>query len=416
MFSSRFDWDLRPNRLARLLEQKRRSKAAILDLTQSNPTEAGLTYPVKEILQALADERSLVYEPSPAGLSRARQAVAAHYGANPGMSCQRIEPERILLTASTSEAYSYLFKLLADPGDEILVPRPSYPLFGYLTAAESLRAVQYSLTYDGEWALNFGSLVDAVTPRTRAIVIVNPNNPTGSFIKQSELEKLLSLCVEQNLAIVSDEVFADYRFAPDQNSAPRAAAGTNSELANPPGCGRIRTLTGVQEAPTFCLSGLSKIAGLPQMKLAWIVIGGPPAFRQGAFERLELIADTYLSVATPVQHALARLLEASSMIREQIASRVRENLGLLQSAAGRDSFFSVLNVEGGWYAILKVPRTRSEEEWCLELLERDDVLVQPGFFYDFDSEAFLVLSLLPQPEIFREGVRRLLSCRERLHA
>ena len=263
MFSLRLHWDLRPNRIATLLEAKRRGGAVILDLTESNPTRAGFSYPAEEILQAFADRRSLVYEPAPAGLLQAREAVAGYYSARG----QSIKPERILLTASTSEAYSYLFKLVADPGDEVLVPRPSYPLFGYLAALESVRVVQYALTYHGGWALDFDSLAGAVTPRTRALVLVNPNNPTGSFLKRDELEKLLGLCAERNLAIVSDEVFADYAFAADTR--------------------RVATLAGVEEVLTFCLSGLSKIAGLPQMKLGWIVIGGPAALCKEARERLE---------------------------------------------------------------------------------------------------------------------------------
>ncbi len=384
MFSTRLDWNLRPNRLAALLEEKRRAGAAIIDLSESNPTRAGFSYS-KDILKAFADARSLLYEPSPAGLLEARQAVSGYYAARG----QSVEPERVLLTASTSEAYSYLFKLLASPGDEVLVPQPSYPLFGYLAELDSLCVKQYSLAYHGRWALDFDSLESAVTPRTRAIILVNPNNPTGSFLKHAELEKLLALCADRNLAIVSDEVFADYCFAPDPQ--------------------RVATFAGVREVLTFCLSGLSKIAGLPQMKLGWIVLAGPAPLHREAMERLELIADTYLSVGTPVQHALPRLLALGATVREQIAGRVRENLAFLREATGGDSPCRILDVEGGWYAIVQVPRTKTEEEWCLELLDRDSVLVQPGFFYDFESEAFLVLSLLPRLNQFQEGVTRIMA-------
>ena len=385
MFSSRLPWNLHPNRLATLLEAKRRTGAAILDLTESNPTRAGFSYPSEDILQAFADARSLVYEPSPAGLPQAREAVSRYYAARG----HHVEPERILLTASTSEAYSYLFKLLADPGDEVLVPRPSYPLFGYLAELDSLRVVPYSLAYHGAWTLDFESLERAVTPRTRAIIVVNPNNPTGSFLKRAELERLSGLCAERNLAIISDEVFSDYGFAADLQ--------------------RATLLSESGGALNFVMSGLSKIAGLPQMKLGWIVLGGPGELRREAAQRLELIADTYLSVGTPVQHALPRLLELGTQVREQIAARVRENLAFLRSATGNDSPCGVLDVEGGWYATLQVPRTKTEEEWCLELLDKDNLHVQPGFFYDFESEAFLVLSLLPPPEKFREGVSALLA-------
>ena len=384
MFSSRFRWDLRPNRLAQLLESKRLAGAEILDLTESNPTRAGFSYPAEEILPAIADPGSLRYEPSPQGLLAAREAVASYYAGRG----QIVEPERIFLTASTSEAYSYLFKLLADPGEEVLVPRPSYPLFEYLAAMESVRTMHYPLVYDGGWALDFEALARAISPRARAIVLVNPNNPTGSFVKRQELEKLLPICAEHNLAILSDEVFSDYFFAPDAN--------------------RAETLAGVEEVLTFCLSGLSKVAGLPQMKVGWIVLGGPAAARAQARERLELIADTYLSVGTPVQHALPRLLALGANVREQIRERVRENFQFLQTAV-KNSSCNLLEVEGGWYATLRVPRTRSDEQWCLKLLDQENVLVQPGFFYDFDSEAYLVVSLLTHPETFREGIRRLVA-------
>ena len=382
LFSSRLPWDLRPNRLSELLEARRRSGAAILDLTESNPTRAGFDYPAKEIAQSLADESSLLYEPRPAGLPRAREAVAAEYT----VRGKKVEPERILLTASTSEAYSHLFKLLADPGDEVLVPRPSYPLFEFLANLESVRTVQYPLAYHGQWEMDLDALARSVTERTRAIVIVNPNNPTGSFLKRDELERLVEVCAQNNLAIISDEVFSGYGFEQDAR--------------------RVETLADLTSIAAFCLGGLSKAAGLPQMKLGWIALAGPPEWREPARERLELIADTYLSVGAPVQHALPRLLALGARVREQIVARTRSNLEFLRAAANGTAL-RVLDVEGGWYAILEVPRTRSEEEWCAELLERDSVLVQPGFFYDFESEAFLVVSLLTQPEIFRDGIGRL---------
>ncbi len=354
----------------------------MLDLTESNPTRAGLAYPSDEILAAFADARSLVYEPKPAGLQAAREAVAGHYAARG----HAVEPSRILLTSSTSESYAWLFKLLADPGDEILVPRPSYPLFEFLAQMESVRVTHYPLIYHDGWSTDTEALAGAVSDRTRAIVLVNPNNPTGSFVKRCELDVLAPLCAEQGIALISDEVFADYGFEPDAE--------------------RVPSLAHVDEALTFCLSGLSKIAGLPQMKLGWIVIGGPPAQRAAATERLELIADTYLSVGTPVQHALPKLLAAGEKVREQIAHRVRENLQHLQAAIGEHSPAQILRVEGGWYATLRVPRTKSEEDWCLDLLQHQDVLVQPGFFYDFESEAYLVLSLLTEAQTLREGVQR----------
>lgn len=385
MFSSRLHWDLRSNPLAQLLEAKRRKAAAILDLTESNPTRAGFVYPEHEILEALAQPEALLYEPSPAGLVPAREAVAEYYRARR----IPIDPEGIILTASTSEAYAYLFKLLAEPGEEILVPRPSYPLFEYLAALESVRPVPYPLRYHGSWSLDVATLASAITARTRAIVLVNPNNPTGSFVKREELEALIPICMEVNLTIISDEVFADYTFDSDRN--------------------RIETLASEDRVLTFCLSGLSKVAGLPQMKLGWIVLAGPHFLQGTARARLELIADTYLSVGTPVQHALPRLLSLGKQVRDQIQGRVQANLNLLHSTTTANSSCNVLHVEGGWNAILQMPRTRSEEQWCLDLLEKDDVLVQPGYFYDFESEAYLVVSLLTPPENFSEGIRRLLA-------
>jgi alanine-synthesizing transaminase len=365
VFSSRLDWNLQTNRLSTLLKTKRH----VLDLTESNPTRAGFEYPGEQILAALADPRALRYDPEPRGLLSAREAVAGYYG--------NVPASRILLTASTSEAYAYLFKLLCDPGDEILSPRPSYPLFEFLARLESVRVVQYPLRYDGVWHIDFDALEQAITPRTRAIVVVNPNNPTGSFLKREEWSRLQRF----SLPILSDEVFSDYAFSPDDS--------------------RMQSLTSAAGALTFSMSGLSKIAALPQMKLGWIVAGGPG--HEAALERLELIADTYLSVATPVQIALPRLLEASVGLRAQILDRTRSNLALLRRST------VPLHVEGGWYATLQIPRTKSEEDWAISLLDGRDVLVQPGFYFDFESEAFLVLSLLTPPDIFAEGLKRILE-------
>lgn len=379
-FSSRFDWDLTLNSITHLLQEKRSAGAAVLDLTQSNPTHAGFSYP-QEIVAALADPRALRYDPQPAGSLVAREAVRRYY-AERGHT---VAPDQVLLTASTSEAYQYLFKLLGDTEDEVLVPRPSYPLFDFLATLESLCAVPYPLIYEGGWSIDRDALAAAITDRTRAIVLVNPNNPTGSFLKRDELMFLQSLGV----TLISDEVFADYAFGGDPQ--------------------RVRTLADTTEGLAFSMSGLSKVAGLPQMKLGWIVISGPSAECAEAKDKLEWIADTYLSVSTPVQQAAPRLLELGKGIQSQIAARVRANLTWLESAIAADSPCRLLAVEGGWSVTLQVPRIRREEEWALELLAEDNVLVQPGFFFDFESEAFLVLSLLTPSETFREGCRRLLA-------
>jgi hypothetical protein len=358
------------------LDERRSAGAAILDLTESNPTAAGFAYPSDRILAALADPRALTYQPAAAGLPSARAAVSEYYSG-------RIDPGRVLLTASTSEAYAFVFKLLADPGDEVLVPRPSYPLFDFLAALDGVRVVQYPLVYHNGWTIDFDALARSITPRTRAIVLVNPNNPTGSFLKQSELGPLIALASQHRLALISDEVFSDYAIRADARF--------------------VRSLVDVTEVPTFCLSGLSKVSGLPQLKLGWIVTG------EQAFERLELIADTYLSVSAPVQLAAPVLLGLRTQLQHQIIARVRANRAFLVSQIGLRSPWRLLETEGGWYAILEAPRIQSEEEWVLSLLASDGVLVQPGFFFDFEREAFLVLSLLTSETIFQEGVRRILA-------
>jgi alanine-synthesizing transaminase len=371
VFSSRLNWSQRQNRLSALLDEKRRNGTQVLDLTESNPTRAGLAYPQAEILAALADPTALRYHPSPRGLDSAREAVAGYYRDRG----TQIDSEQILLTASTSEAYAYLFKLLTNPGDEILAPRPSYPLFEFLAGLESVNIRQYPLRYDGVWHVDFDALEKAITPRTRGIVVVNLNNPTGSFLKRAELDRLDSLAAERRLAILSDEVFRDYGFGEDAE--------------------RVSTLAGERQALTFSMSGLSKIAGLPQMKLGWVALSGPD--REQAMDALELIADTYLSVSTTVQAALPRLLGLSDGILEQIRRRTASNLARLREAIHGSS------------AALQVPRVRTEEEWTLKLLGESDVLVQPGFFFDFETEAFLVLSLLPEPGTFAEGASRILQ-------
>jgi hypothetical protein len=381
MFSSRFHWDFRPNRLARMLAEKKRAGERLLDLTESNPTRAGIEYP-PEILSAFEDPDMLAYDPSPAGARRAREGVAAYYATRG----ERVEPERILLTASTSEAYAYLFKLLADPGDQVLVPRPSYPLFEFLGAMESIEAPQYPLVYHGGWSIDLDALAAAISPRTRAVTLVNPNNPTGSYVKRFELQRLARLCAERGIAIISDEVFSDYGFAPD----PQRAA----------------TLAGLDECLTFSLSGLSKVAGLPQMKLGWIVVNGPAGLRAEAMEKLEWIADTYLSVGTPVECAAARLLAAGEQVRRRIRERTAANLAHARATLA-GSAANILAVEGGWYIAARLPRIRGEEDWAVDLLELENVLTQPGFFYDFESEAYLILSLLTETAVFQEGITKL---------
>jgi alanine-synthesizing transaminase len=380
MFSSRSSFDLSPNPLAAALA--RREGRGVLDLTTSNPTRAALPYDGEAILSALALPPSLVYEPAPFGLDAARAAVARDLSAHG----PAVDPARVVLTASTSEAYAFLFKLLCDPGDEVLVPRPSYPLFEHLARLESVAAVPYRVAYDGAWHIDLPSVREAITPRTRAIVTVSPNNPTGSYLKTTELAVLGAL----GLPIVSDEVFARYALRDDVSRARSA-------------------LEAQTQAPlVFALGGLSKLAALPQAKLAWMVLGGDAARVEAALARLEVIADAFLSVGAPVQHALPALLASRGVAEQAIRDRTGANLRWLASAVA-DSAVSLLDAEGGWYATLRLPRTRGEEAWALAFLEEDGVHVHPGHFFDFEDEAYVVVSLLTPEATLREGSQRILD-------
>jgi alanine-synthesizing transaminase len=365
-FSRRLPHEMRPNALTELLGIKRQSGARILDLTESNPTHAGIEYP-GGFLQSLAAEDAVRYEPEPFGLLSARETIAREYGAR---------VNRVVMTASTSEAYSWLFKLLCDPGDEVLVPSPSYPLFDYLAALESAKVRHYGLFYDKPgWFIDFHTIERAINDRTRAIVLVNPNNPTGHFLHRHELAQLTAF----GLPIISDEVFRDYhlRLAPDS----------------------VPSLHNVNDTLVFTLNGLSKTVGLPQMKLAWMIANGPAEQVREALERLEIIADTYLSAGTPVQCALPALLRLREPVQRQILDRLRVNLETL-----RRSGLRMLDVEAGWYAVVA-----QEEGTEIRLLRDRDVLVQPGYFYDFESPGYIVISLLTPTEVFEEGVGRLQS-------
>jgi hypothetical protein len=384
MFSNRVSSDLSPNRLSTSLARLRQARVEIDDLTESNPTRVGVNYPAR-LLEALADPAGLVYSPQPFGLTSARDAVVADFRRR-GIAVAR---ERVVLTASTSEAYSLLFKLLCNPGDEVLVPVPSYPLFEYLAALDSVQPRPYRLDYHGAWSIDIDNVKRATTDRTRAIIVVNPNNPTGSYLKRPELDALAAHCQSHGLALIGDEVFAEYLLDADLSR-------TCSVLAQ-------------REALTFGLGGLSKSLGLPQLKLGWMVASGPDDLVKPALERLELICDTYLSVATPVQIGLAALLADGLTIRSQVRERVTRNYRALLAAAPRYPSVGVLPSEGGWYAVIRVPAMQSEESLVLQILEQDHVLVHPGYFFDFPSEAFLVLSLLPPPAMFGRAMSRVLA-------
>ena len=378
MFAKRTNWDLTPNRLSEALAAHRAAGKPLLDLTVSNPTECGFSYDAKAILEALSNPAALRYEPDARGLESARRAVARYYASRN----EAVSVEDIFLTTSTSEGYSYVFRTLCDPGDEVLIPSPSYPLFDFLAEIQDVKLVRYPLIYDHGWQIDFHALEQAITGRTRAVIVVHPNNPTGHFTKPTERVTLNGLCSAREMAIISDEVFLD--FALDGKQA--ASFATNSE------------------ALSFTLSGLSKISGLPQMKAAWIAVSGPPNLKSEALGRLEMIADTYLSASTAVQLAMPALFEQRHSFQEQLLSRVRGNLEELDRLLARQSVCSRLVLEGGWYVVLRVPSTRSEEELALDLLNSKDVYVHPGHFYDFLGDGFLVVSLITPQAIFSKGI------------
>lgn len=376
-FSQRSAPDRTENRLTVLL-RRTRTHREVLDLTESNPTRAAIAYDREAILAALADARSLSYDPHPLGLPSARAAVASELSRT-GIG---VHEDDVVLTASTSEAYGFLFKLFCDPGDEVLVPQPSYPLFELLAGFESVRLVPYRLAYDGEWHIDMASVRRAIGERTRAILLVSPNNPTGSYVKRDELRALASL----GLPLISDEVFARYTL----DDSPH----------------RAQTVLEADAELLFALGGLSKHAGLPQVKLGWIAIGGAGIAAAEARGRLELLGDTWLSVSTPAQIAAPALLASAEVAQRAIHARVAANLAELRRVT-EGSAIGVLRVEGGWYATLRLPNVHDAESFCALFLEEDSVWTHPGFLFDFEEEAYVVVSLLTPPEVFVEGVHRI---------
>jgi len=384
MFSDRTNWKLTRNRLTEALDEARRRGANVLDLTISNPTRAGLKYDERAILQSLASPQAMDYDPQPKGLLRARASLAEYYQSQHGIY---LDPERLILTTSTSEGYSFVFRLLCNPGDELLVPKPSYPLFEFLADLQDVKLIPYPLIYDHGWQIDFPSLQKAVTRRTRGVVVVHPNNPTGSYVQANERELLNAFCREHGLALIADEVFLDY--ALDEGSHPSFV--TNDSVL------------------TFTLSGLSKISALPQMKLAWVAVSGRDAEIEAAMERLEVIADTYLSMNAPIQWATPVLLAQRQAIRRQLLDRVRANLAELDRQLAMQTLCQRLIVEGGWYAVLRVPVKQTDEELAIGLLGKKSVLVHPGHFYDFPTDGYLVLSLITLAEEFAEGITKALG-------
>jgi alanine-synthesizing transaminase len=383
MFSDRTNWNLEANRLSEALARHRASGKRVLDLAASNPTECGFEYDSAAILNALANPASLIYAPDPKGMLTARQAVATYYAARN----ESVSVEDIVMTTSTSEAYSFVFRMLCNAGDELLIPSPSYPLFDYLAELQDVRLVRYPLVYDHGWQVDFHSLERAITPRTRGVIVVHPNNPTGNYAGAAEIARLNEICMARQMALIADEVFLD--FALDGKQAASFAANGG--------------------ALTFTMSGLSKICGLPQMKVAWLITSGPADAKAQALARLEVIADTFLSMSAPLQAATPAFLNQRQAFQKQLMARVRENLAELDRQLAEQESCSRLDVEGGWYAVLRVPATRSDEDLALELLAKKDVYVHPGHFYDFPGDGYLVASLITPKEEFAEGLARLLS-------
>ena len=394
MFSRRLVWDGPENALA-ALTRERLARGDVIDLTESNPTRVGLPYPGEALRVALARADAASYAPAPLGLASARAAVAAEYA----RAGEAVDPARVLLTASSSESYGFLFKLCCDPGDAVLVPEPSYPLFEYLARLDGVLPIPYRLAFDGVWHVDFASVADALAEarrrnvRCRALVVVNPNNPTGSFLKRDEVARLAEVCAAATLALISDEVFAAYPFSAEPNHDRVATVATAPPFAD--------------AAPAFSLGGLSKACGLPQLKLGWIVIGGREPARARA--ALELIADTYLSVGTPVQSALPELFALGAGVRSAIAGRIAENRATLVAAVSPGATWSVLPSEAGWSAIIRLPATRSDEAWAAGLLADAGVWLHPGYFFDLRGGTFLVASLLPPPAAFAKAVQRLVA-------
>jgi aspartate/methionine/tyrosine aminotransferase len=383
MFAGRTNWNLTSNRLSEALAKYRSEGKPLLDLTVSNPTECGFEYDREAVLQALSTSESLSYDPDPKGVLSARRAVAAYYSARQ----ITIPTENIILTVSTSGAYSFAFRVLCNADDELLIPEPSYPLFSFLADIHDVKLVGYALLYDHGWHIDFHTLQTAITRRTRGVIVVNPNNPTGHFCKSGEIEKLNEICSPRQMAIIADEVFLDFHLAATQ---PRSFAANAGSL-------------------TFTTSGLSKISGLPQMKAAWLISSGPDELKAQALARLDVIADTFLSMNTPVQLALPTFLDLRRGFQEQVMNRVRKNLTELDKQLSAQNSCVRLEVEGGWYAVLRVPAIRSDEELAIELLNKHGVHVHPGHFYDFPTDGYLIVSLITPERDFKEGINRLLA-------
>jgi len=389
MLSNRLSWEIRQNPLLELYNRLISSGVDVINLSESNPTLAGLDYNKERIEKALLSSENFIYRPDPRGLLRAREAVCAYYQGK-GIS---IKIENIFLTASTSEAYSFLFKLLCSPGDSVLIPKPGYPLFEYLSSLEGIETIFYRLEYvsNSGWEIDFHSMERAYRKNTKAIILINPNNPTGSYIKPQEMKNIIEFCRKKNLALIVDEVFIDF-ILEEKKELINSFAGAAT--------------VGIDDVLIFTLSGISKILGLPQMKLGWIITRGPEDILEKVLKNLEIISDTYLSVSTPIQNALPEIMSLRSSFQEKFINRLKSSLNFIKESF-KNSPFQPLKAGGGWTLILEVPKIISEEEWALRLLEEENCFTYPGYFFDFEKEAFLSISLILQPEKLKEGINRI---------
>ena len=384
LFAHRTSWNLEENRLSRALAERRTAGKPILDLVRSNPTECGFTYEQQSIQRAFGHEELLRYQPDPRGMRRARQAITAYYLQQ---QQARVDEDDLVLASGTSEAYSFVFRLLCNPGDEVLIPSPSYPLFDFLADLCDLKLVRYPLFYDHGWQVDFSALTAAASERTRAVIVVHPNNPTGHYTCEAEQKQLSHFCVERGITLIADEVFLDFSLSGSPENS----------------------FTSGNDALTFTLSGISKLCGMPQMKLAWIAVSGPAEQKREALARLEVIADAYLSVGTPVQLAAPTLLAMRMSFHGQAMTRIRTNLRELDEQLSRQSVCNRLSCEGGWSAVLRVPAMQSDEDLAIALLTKTGVHLHPGHFYDCAQSGHLVVSLIVQEQEFAEGIRRTLA-------
>ncbi|MDD5217604.1 MAG: pyridoxal phosphate-dependent aminotransferase [Candidatus Omnitrophica bacterium] len=385
-FSKRTDWTLTPNPLSQRLAELHQKGAPLLDLTISNPTLCGFKYLHEKLLKPLLCPQSLVYDPAPHGLLESRKALCAYY-AGKGIT---VTPEQIFLTANTSEAYSFVFRLLADPQDALLAPQPSYPLLDYLAGLNDITIRRYPLHCAGGWKIDIETLAGQFyESNPRAVLVVHPNNPTGNYVNAEEHLMLNQLCESKETALIADEVFYDFNL--NEGPVPAGSFAQNKNVL------------------TFTLGGISKTLGLPQMKLSWLIVSGPAGIQAQAIERLEIISDTYLSASTPVQNALGPWLELQKGIHAEIRQRIIENHRSLCKALRGHPAIQILDSEGGWNAVLRMPDSLTDEDWALHLLEKTRVVVHPGYLYDFPDGAFVVLSLLPKTEIFKQGVEQILK-------